>query len=314
MEKKINTKFTVKIVLDIIMLVLLLTFYQKMAISMSFHEIAGLVIGALFIIHNILNWGWIKSVTSKLFSKTTSAGLRASWIVDLLLFISMMAIVITGIMINKTLPIKFGSSFGAKSWHYFFAALSVILMGVHIGLHWKLVKGLLAKKVNFSNKVVKSIGIAILAAVLVFGGYNLATGSVLGWISGPFISSQAPEGFGKDGQGFGNGMQGFGDGNQEFDMSKIPDMEGSDFDASKVPDMSSQEFDPNNKPDMSGQDFDFSKKPEGFDGMPQNVNRQGQSFSILRLLSVMAKYGSQMILFAVLTVLCTMIPKRKQSN
>ena len=95
MSKKRSPILIVKIIVDIIMAILLLMLYQKMTISMSFHEVAGIVLFGLFLIHSLLNWNWIKAVTKKLFNRTTSLSLRISWIVNGLLFVSMTGVILT---------------------------------------------------------------------------------------------------------------------------------------------------------------------------------------------------------------------------
>ena len=53
-------KFFLSLSLTIVMLLLMdpRSFY-----GLAFHEWAGLIIGLFFILHKILNWGWIKKVT-----------------------------------------------------------------------------------------------------------------------------------------------------------------------------------------------------------------------------------------------------------
>lgn len=74
--------------------------YQKRLISMEFHEIGGLALFGLFLVHKALNWKWLRAA---------AAGLRkgrvtAAMVVDALLFLSMTAVLVTGLLISKTLP------------------------------------------------------------------------------------------------------------------------------------------------------------------------------------------------------------------
>jgi len=262
MTKKMSNKLIIKIILDITMLVLLLMIYQKSTISMSFHELGGLALGIMFIFHNLLNLNWIKTVTSKLFKKSTSANLKISWVVNFLLLISMVVIIITGIMINKTLPIKIGQFNGAKQWHYFFAALSIALMGIHLGLHWNFIKSLLSKKLHISGKLLKSVGFLLLIITVVFGGYNIGTGSYARWISGPFMSVQGQE------------------------MNR-PNFENADN--GEHPDFSENE---------NVDNYGKSEMKMGMDHSEGN----NQGVSITRILSVIFTYGSEIILFATIVV------------
>ena len=66
----------VKMILDIIMAVVLALMYNKRVLGMSFHEIGGIALCGLFIIHKLLNWQWIKAVTAGMFSRNTPARLK----------------------------------------------------------------------------------------------------------------------------------------------------------------------------------------------------------------------------------------------
>ena len=58
-----------KFILDILMALLLALMYNKRALGIAFHEIGGLALCGLFIIHKLLNWKWIKAVSTGLFSR-----------------------------------------------------------------------------------------------------------------------------------------------------------------------------------------------------------------------------------------------------
>lgn len=126
-------KTYVKLALDLVLLVLLALMYQKRAISMHFHETGGLVLCGLFLIHQALNFRWIRTVTTGIFQR--KAKRNARWIVDVLLLLSMTAVLVTGLLISKTLPTAIAGAHGLQVWHYFFAAASLALAGIHLGLH-----------------------------------------------------------------------------------------------------------------------------------------------------------------------------------
>lgn len=66
---RIAKKTLWKLLLDICMLSLLVLMYQKRVISMRFHEVGGLVLFALFLLHNALNWKWVKAVSARVFQR-----------------------------------------------------------------------------------------------------------------------------------------------------------------------------------------------------------------------------------------------------
>ena len=71
-----------KLGLDLVLLILMILLYQKNIISMSFHEIGGLVLFGLFIIHLLFNRKWIKSITKRLFDKSIPIKTRISYILN----------------------------------------------------------------------------------------------------------------------------------------------------------------------------------------------------------------------------------------
>ena len=188
-----------KIVLDILMAILLVLMYNKRVLGMSFHEIGGLALCGLFIIHQLLNLRWIKAVTTGLFSRRTPARQKLYWVLDLLLFVSYGYILFSGIMISKIVfPTVQGSNV-FKMGHYAAAALALALTGVHVGLHI----GSMRQRIPFLRKLPTWLrrGFAILlsVAVLVFGGMQLTSTSFIQWLGniGVVFGAQQtqPEGF-----------------------------------------------------------------------------------------------------------------------
>lgn len=188
---RIAKKTLRKILLDVCMLSLLVLMYQKRVISMRFHEVGGLILFALFLLHNGLNWKWIKGVSSKIFQRSLPTRARVSWLVNVLLFIAMAATVITGLLMAKTLPTAMQGAYFVKPWHYFSAAAALILIGIHLGLHWKYLRSVLLSKFPLPQRAAKILGSACLALVLVFGTYSLTVSHFSSWLSGPFQVSSA---------------------------------------------------------------------------------------------------------------------------
>ena len=225
---RIAKKTLWKILLDICMLSLLVLMYQKRVISMRFHEVGGLILFALFLLHNALNRKWIKAVSARVFQRGLPLRSRVCWMIDALLFLAMAATVITGLLMAKTLPTAVQESYLVKPWHYFAAASALILTGIHLGLHWAYLRSVLLSKLPLPQRAAKVLGSVCLALVLLFGAYSLTRNHFSAWLSGPFQvsavtapSHQEPssthtengeniggkhDGAGKGGgQGFGNG-------------------------------------------------------------------------------------------------------------
>ena len=181
-----------KLFLDLILLVLLALMYQKRLISMDFHETGGLVLFGLFLLHKALNWQWIRAVTAEIFRRRVK--LSARWLVDVLLLLSMTAVLVTGLLITKTLPTAIAGAHWLKPWHFFFAALSLALSGIHLGLHAGLLRGALWGKLPLPGRIRTVTGALLLCVVLCFGTYSLVRTNYLSWLSQPVVSfSVSPE-------------------------------------------------------------------------------------------------------------------------
>ena len=192
MNKK---NFMTKMILDTIMLITLTLLFRKDTFGMTFHEVAGLSIIGVFVIHLILNQKWIKAVTSNLFTKKTTVRAKISWIINASLVVCFALIGLSGVLMSKVL-FHFNIEGNWKTLHYFCAALSIILVGVHLGMHGALIGHSIGRSCKKMPVKVSGMLIGIISlALVIFGAYNLKTTSFTRWISMPFTaSSKAPEG------------------------------------------------------------------------------------------------------------------------
>lgn len=130
------TKFFLSFALTIVMLLLMdpRSFY-----GLGFHEWAGLIIGIFFIVHKILNWTWIKKVTVGFFRKTTGRA-RLNYTLDVLLLAGLVLMILSGIAIARTIDFSWLSLGGSRMFwrvmHTSSSFLTLILFGIHLGLHW----------------------------------------------------------------------------------------------------------------------------------------------------------------------------------
>jgi hypothetical protein len=215
-EETAMKKNVVRIILDVIMLALLLLMYDSNAISLSFHEIGGIALLVLFIAHKALNLKWIAASACKLFSRDMPGRARLKFIVDALMLVSIALVAVSGVLISE---IVFPGAQGGGIWralHYFASAVSLMLLGVHIGLNWSFVK----RMIKLPRAVALPIVAVLLAAILGFGGYSLVTSSFSGWLASPFTGTVAGHGFGG-----GRGSQ-FGSGDGKFTLpenGELPD-------------------------------------------------------------------------------------------
>lgn len=103
-------------------------------IDNAIHEILGLFIVLLFIIHNTLNRHWYTAI-----GKVKLDLLRIlKTITNLLFLVIMLLVAVTGVLISQTVFSSFSLSgnLWAHELHILSAYLGFILAAIHIGLHW----------------------------------------------------------------------------------------------------------------------------------------------------------------------------------
>ncbi|MGN0178733.1 MAG: DUF4405 domain-containing protein [Monoglobaceae bacterium] len=172
-----------KIILDIVMFLAALTLFSKQFISMEYHEIAGLVLTGLFIIHIAVNFKTMVGMAKKFIRIPTA--LKVGLIVDILLVVCFAIVAVSGILISHTILTSISSGNTVfKMLHMFSGGLSVILLGIHIGLH-------------ICRKPIPTAA-AIIASVLVLcaGVYGAVNSGELRWLSMPFTAAAQSEGGG----------------------------------------------------------------------------------------------------------------------
>ena len=106
----------------------------------TIHEWLGVSFTAAIITHLLLHWDWIVNVGRDFFRKLWHQS-RLNFVVNTLFFIVMTGSLFSGLLISKdvmsTPGIQLNVGQGWKSIHTLMSDASVILLGVHIALHWK---------------------------------------------------------------------------------------------------------------------------------------------------------------------------------
>ncbi|MGI1659436.1 MAG: DUF4405 domain-containing protein [Desulfitobacterium sp.] len=171
-----KNKNLVKLTLDIVMYIVFVLLMKISFGGLTFHEIAGLGIGFVFIVHILLNLQWVKKITLRLFDQSLPRKTRLGYIINALLLIAMTFIVVSGVLISKILfpNLNVGNLRWLHEIHILGSYLSLILIGVHLRLHWQWIKGQI-KKVFQGRPTQIALSLTKLSVILllVFGGYSL---------------------------------------------------------------------------------------------------------------------------------------------
>jgi hypothetical protein len=105
----------------------------------TIHEWLGVALSGAIVVHLLLNWNWVVGITSRLFTKVPK-GQRFNYFLNWGLFASGIMIVLSGLMISKTVVPFFGLSLPQNmSWkelHSLFTNITMVLMGLHVAVHW----------------------------------------------------------------------------------------------------------------------------------------------------------------------------------
>ena len=176
-----SANVSIRIILDILLIGLLITLFNKNEISLMYHEIAGLVFLVPVCIHLLFNWTWVNGVIRKFVRTGLHGKTRVLMAVNILLTLSWTAVMVTGVLSSKKL-FPFGIT-ALIPWHFFVSALALILTGVHFGLNWNFFREAFVEKLRLS----RSLAICLAAVMIGVGCYSAVTTNFGRWISAPFV-------------------------------------------------------------------------------------------------------------------------------
>ena len=161
MEKKFRHIIDMLMVLDI----LLLMGYQ--ITGQYYHEIAGTVMILLAIIHTVFNWNWYQGIKKGKYSRTriyitiVNFGLLLMLVLLAWSGITMSGYVFSFIPLRRDVAVARRVHLAASNWCF-------VLIGIHLGNHWRIIQNrMLGKK----NGVMKKIYGVIVLIFFVMGGY-----------------------------------------------------------------------------------------------------------------------------------------------
>ena len=86
-----------KIIIDILLFIITIALFNIGLIGNLMHEILGIALAILIIIHILLNFKWIKQVTKNF--KKTNTKTKIMYIIDILIMIIYLGTIICGILI-----------------------------------------------------------------------------------------------------------------------------------------------------------------------------------------------------------------------
>lgn len=133
-------KHNTRLGLDLLMIVSLLLIMVPVLLGQTWHEWAGLILGAVLIIHIVIHWKRLKAITLN-FHHRLAFRTRFNYILNLVIFAGFAGIIVSGIFMAKTidfswLGINRGNGMGWKLLHASASYLTFVLIGIHTGMNF----------------------------------------------------------------------------------------------------------------------------------------------------------------------------------
>lgn len=180
-------KIKFKMLIDLAMTVLLLLLMAYQVTGEMAHEWLGTGMFCMFLIHNILNLRWYKS----LFKGKYTALRTLQAMVNALIFVSMICLMASGIMMSRHvfafLSVGGSMSF-ARILHLAASYWGFVLMSMHLGLHWGMVMGMARRLTKGTLPAVAGIILRLGAfAAAVYGAYVFSKNGIASYM---FLQNQ----------------------------------------------------------------------------------------------------------------------------
>jgi len=138
-EKPMSKQNINKLLLDLGTFITLLVVSAPRFTGETIHEWLSLALGGAIVVHLLLNWNWIVEVTARLFTKSAKNS-RFNYVLNWALFASGIMIMLSGLMISKSVVPFFGltlpQNMSWKELHEVSTNITMILMGLHVAQHW----------------------------------------------------------------------------------------------------------------------------------------------------------------------------------
>jgi hypothetical protein len=154
-------------ILNLVMLLCILVVMDHRFTGNAVHEILGVLIFLLFIMHNALNRHWYMAI-----GKGKMNVLRIlRTIINLLLLAMMLLVAATGALISQTVFSDFAWSgnLWAHQLHTLSAYLGFILSAIHLGFHWNALYGKLCRWLKIERTNVSHILLIRITSLLIIG-------------------------------------------------------------------------------------------------------------------------------------------------
>jgi hypothetical protein len=122
--------------LDLIALLLIIVAANPAISGVTLHEWVGGIAGLLFVLHMVLNWGWVWAAVNRFFQRIRMVS-RLNLVVDAALFVSVVAVTLSGVLVIPGFA-SYLSLTISPAWftlHLASSNLTIIFLALHTVLH-----------------------------------------------------------------------------------------------------------------------------------------------------------------------------------
>ena len=147
MNSKIKLKL--KPIIDILMTFALLLLMSYELLGSTAHEVIGVVMFVLFVIHHALNINWAKHLAK---GRQTPIRIFQNILV-LLVLVSFIGSIVSGVVVSRHLFtfLNIKSTYMANRIHMLSAYWGFVFMSLHLGLHFNMILLMIKKNINLKN-------------------------------------------------------------------------------------------------------------------------------------------------------------------
>ncbi|MFC7686689.1 DUF4405 domain-containing protein [Ureibacillus sp. GCM10028918] len=166
-----NRKMIFKLVNDLVMTVLMLIAMAYYITGNMIHEVVGVVVLVLFIVHNLLNRRWYKAILKGKHNvrRILQIGINLLFLVTM--FVMMMSAVLISTDLFPFIPIN--NDMVLRQIHVQTAYWGFIIMAVHIGFSWVMIINSVRRMTGItSTSRIRTITLRFLAVVIVAYGVH----------------------------------------------------------------------------------------------------------------------------------------------
>jgi hypothetical protein len=158
-----------RLIIDLAMTILLLCAFAYRITGDAAHEWIGVSVFVLFIAHNIINQKWYKNI----FKGAYTMRRIVMTAVNLSLALTMATLIITGLLLSRTVLafLHLSGGMALRQIHTTAAYWGLLLIAVHIGLHWGMFINAARSMTGITTKSrVRTIIVRLLAFLIVITG------------------------------------------------------------------------------------------------------------------------------------------------